>query len=177
MKAVVSKVRDTFGHLSKEELNWKQSPEKWSIAQCLAHLIIINETYYPAFNEMKAGDYSTPLIPSWGPFRRFTEKMVLKTVTEVPKKKIETFDIWKPTQSAIDSDIIERFAAHQDVIMSYFEELKDRAVNGANICSPANRKFVYSLEIAFKLILVHEKRHLLQAEQVLKAKAEFESKA
>ena len=51
-----------FGTLTNEQLHWKPNPHTWSIAQNLDHLIVINESYYPILESLKAGSYQTPFI-------------------------------------------------------------------------------------------------------------------
>lgn len=41
-----------FGGLSEGQLNWKPDSERWSIAQCLHHLITTNAAYFPVFEQV-----------------------------------------------------------------------------------------------------------------------------
>lgn len=76
LKAVISsanKIADetkaTFGNLSVSQLNWKPSPERWSVAQCFDHLITSNQGYFPIIEEVLAGKKRTlwqsmPFLPA-----------------------------------------------------------------------------------------------------------------
>ena len=48
-EAITGDAKALFGHLTREQLNWKPAANSWSVAQCLDHLITINREY--AFDE------------------------------------------------------------------------------------------------------------------------------
>lgn len=156
-----------FGHLSIEQLNWKPSPQTWSIAQNLEHLIVVNETYYPVISCLKSGTYKTPFIGKIGFMVSFLGKTVLNAVKPDRKKKMKTFSIWEPTISEIKEDILKRFENHQTELKQKIEASKELIEKGTVISSPANRNIVYKLETAFDIIISHEQRHLEQAREIL----------
>lgn len=156
-----------FNQLTTEELNWKPDARTWSIAQNLDHLIVVNETYYPALAALKEGTYKTALIAKIGFMVSFLGNTVLKAVQPDRKKKMKTFRIWEPTTSKVSDDILKRFAIHQDELKQKIEEAKEFVEKGVVISSPANRNIVYKLETAFDIIVSHEQRHLEQAKELL----------
>ena len=44
LEHITKQVQSEFGMLTKEQLNWKPTPDTWSIAQNLDHLMVVNET-------------------------------------------------------------------------------------------------------------------------------------
>ena len=40
-----------FKTLSESQINWKPSPENWSIAECVDHLIVTNKLYLKEFEK------------------------------------------------------------------------------------------------------------------------------
>ena len=46
---------EIFGGLNGTQLNWKPNPDKWSVGQCLDHLIVSNSQYFPIFDEILSG--------------------------------------------------------------------------------------------------------------------------
>jgi hypothetical protein len=155
-----------FGDLNYEELNWKASANTWSIAQNIDHLIVINKSYYPTFEQLANGTYRLPWIARWGWMVSFLGKTVLNAVQADRKKKIRTFSIWEPSQSAIKEDILSRFQNHQAELKEWIEKSVDLIKKGTIISSPANRNIVYKLETAFEIIVTHEQRHFAQACEV-----------
>jgi hypothetical protein len=65
---VADAARNTFGHLTPSQLNWKPSPERWSVAQCFEHLLTSNKGYLPIVDNVLAGYKRTfwqsmPVLP------------------------------------------------------------------------------------------------------------------
>ncbi|MEO0876711.1 MAG: DinB family protein [Bacteroidota bacterium] len=159
--------QERFSHLSPTALNWKPTSDTWSIAQNLDHLIVINESYFPVFEQLKTGTYQ---IPWYGKIRFIANgmgKMILGAVGPDRRKKTKTFPIWEPASSTISDDILDRFVAHQQRLKEEFQACAKLLGQGQVISSPANASIVYPLETAFAIIVNHEQRHLAQAEEML----------
>ena len=45
-----------FSGLTSQQLNWKASPDSWSIAQCAEHLIKINDLYLDRLEDVLASN-------------------------------------------------------------------------------------------------------------------------
>ncbi len=157
-----------FGSLTSEEMNWKSSPETWSIGQNIDHLITINETYFPIIEELKKGTYRPPFIAKIGFLANLFGKFILNGVQPERKNKVKTFPIWEPSQSQIPTGILDRFVAHQEQLKTMIENSNELVKKGTVIHSPANRNIVYKLATAFDIIVVHEIRHYNQALEVLR---------
>jgi hypothetical protein len=157
-----------FGSLTAAQLNFKPSLTGWSIAQNIQHLIVINQTYYPVINAVKAGTYELPWIGKIGFLVRFFGKTILQSVQPDRRKKMKTFPLWEPSKSAIGADIIDRFERHQAELKTLINGCSDLLDKQTIISSPANRNIVYKLEDAFDIIITHERRHLEQAREVLR---------
>ena len=82
------------------------------------------------------------------------------------KRKLKTFPIWEPELSAIRSDIVARFEAHQHELKQVIQSSEDLIARHTVISSPANRMIVYKLETAFDIMVAHEKRHFKQAQEI-----------
>ncbi len=48
LEAVKQQTAELVRGLSEEQLAWRPAPDKWSIADCLAHLNVVNRDYYVA---------------------------------------------------------------------------------------------------------------------------------
>ncbi|MDX1906037.1 MAG: DinB family protein [Bacteroidia bacterium] len=156
----------TFGALTPEQLNWKPNPDTWSIGQVIHHLIVINSTYFPVLDALRAGTYRTPWHGRMGFLTRFFGNFVLSSVQPDRKMRIKTFPIWEPATSDIPGDILRQFRSHQQDLGASMDAASDLVSGGAVISSPANAVIVYTLGTAFEIILTHEARHLAQAEEL-----------
>lgn len=162
-----SDFQSAFGSLDSAQLNWKPNAQRWSIAQNIEHLIIINESYYPQFTSLKEGSTKPPFISKIGFLVSFLGKTILNSVNPDRRKKMKTFAIWEPSKSEVGGDILSRFQTHQSQLKEHINSLQSFVDQGAVISSPANKNIVYKLETAFDIIVTHEKRHLEQAKEVL----------
>lgn len=159
-----------FGHLNAEDLNWKPSPDVWSIAQNMHHLIVINETYYPVLKSVRDRTYQMPWIGKIGFMVRWMERVILQSVQPDRRKKMKTFPLWQPSSSAFGREIIAQFHAHQEGLKKLISESDDLLQQGTLISSPANKNIIYRLEMAFEIIITHEQRHLEQARELSRLK-------
>ena len=162
LDAITKEMQDSFGKKNHEELNWKSNPDTWSIAQNLDHLICINETYFPIFEALKNGTYSPPFLGKFRFITSFFGNMIYKMSLPEHTKPIKTMSIWEPSKSEIH-DVIQAFVQHQERLKQKISGLEGCIASGSVIASPANSMIVYTLEQALHIIVVHEKRHILQA--------------
>lgn len=156
-----------FGGLSADALNWKPSPEQWSIAQNIEHLIKINESFLVQAEKLRNGQQQLPWYASFGFTGTWMGKMLLKSVQPETRKKVKTFPIWHPTESSIPAAILPQFVQQQHRLKKLIEESSELLSDKAMIASPASRFIFYRLDVAFDILVSHEQRHLLQAKQVL----------
>lgn len=159
--------KSTFGAMPKESLNYKPSPQVWSIAQNMHHLIVINETYFPVLDSLQRNDYNLPWIGKIDFLVNFFGKVILNSVSPDRRKKMKTFPIWQPASSDFETTILDSFVDHQQELKKYITSSKDLVENGVVIPSPANRNIVYKLDKAFDIIVTHEQRHFQQAKELL----------
>ena len=152
--------------LSSDQLNWKSDRNAWSVAQNLHHLIIINESYYPLFRQLKEGTYKIPILGRIKPVAKWLGNTILQSVVPENTKKSRTFSFWEPQEADLSEDIVERFVIHQSQLKKQIESLQ-HLDKDTIISSPANRQVVYTLGHAFELIVTHEKRHLQQIKGIL----------
>src|SRR5687767_7686716 len=78
------KVKDSLEGITNEQLNKKPSPEKWSIGQCLDHLVISDCLYFPALKKITEGRSSMSFWEKWSPFSGLFGKVLASQVKEIP---------------------------------------------------------------------------------------------
>jgi len=163
---ITTSFKSAFGHLDADQLNWKPSPEVWSIGQVTDHLIVINKTYFPVIDRVRNGTYKLPWITKFKFMVKFLGNFILKSVEPERQRKIKTFPIWEPAQSNIPGNILEQFEQHQQALIQLIKNCDDLLQKNTVISSPANRNIVYTLEKAFDIITTHEQRHFNQAKEI-----------
>jgi hypothetical protein len=156
-----------FSTLSEADLNWKPNATLWSIAQIIDHLCVINSTYFPVFELVRQGKHPLPWHAHWPWLVRNMGAFILKSVKPETQQKIKTLPLWQPAQSNMSAAVFTNFQQHQAELKKQMEACTDLIDQGVVLSSPGNRSIVYTLETAFEIMVTHEKRHLLQAQQLL----------
>jgi len=166
-EAVAGDAKALFGHLNAEQLNWKPAPDSWSVAQCLDHLITINQEYYPVFDRVLNGEYrktfwrGMPFLPA------IFGRLMVKALSPDSQRKLKSPGAARPSSSSIDSQIVDRFITHQRGTLAKMKSLEGMGPAGIIITSPFMSVVVYSLLDTFRLIVAHERRHFAQAQRVM----------
>jgi hypothetical protein len=92
---------------------------------------------------------------------------VLKAVAPQTTRKRKNPKIFNPSNSKVDEGIIRIFVGQQNDLLRYMEATQDMDLQKITISSPVSNLITYSLLDAYRIIVNHEKRHLLQALRVL----------
>ncbi len=155
-----------FGGLTAGQLNWKPGADRWSVAQCLDHLVTANVAYFPIFEKLLSGEKkntfweSLPGLPAlWG-------KLLVKAVAPESTRKLKAPKIFLPSSSQVDGAIVRRFIDQQNQVIGYMKATEGLDLDRTKISSPVSHYITYSLMDAYRIIIAHEKRHLLQAVRV-----------
>ena len=164
--AIANDAQKVFGGLTKEQLNWKPGAERWSVAQCFDHLITTNSGYLPIVDSILNGRKQSsvwqklPFLSSlWG-------KMLIKSLDPSQTRKMKAPKRFEPAQSDVSGSIINDFAAQQQKIIEKMKATSNLDLEKIVITSPAASFVTYSLMDAYRIIVVHERRHFQQAQRV-----------
>jgi hypothetical protein len=166
LDAVTQKIESEFGSLSTEQLNWKLSAEKWSIAEVLEHLNLVNASYEKVLTDAVNGTSDMGFTGRIGFVVKFLGKMIYDSVEPSRAKKMKTFPVWEPAQSNVSVEVIPEFKKHQALIKKLISDNKPLLKKDIVIPSPENRYIVYKLRKAVEIVVSHEERHLNQALEV-----------
>jgi DinB superfamily len=165
--AIAADANTLFGHLNAQQINWKPSPDQWSVAQCLEHLIKINREYYPQFDQIIKGEKETTLWQSMPVLPSLFGRMMVKALSPNFNQKLKALQIAHPTTSAIDPQIVNRFVEHQRELMAKFRAMERLDLAKIVITSPFAKALTYSVLDTGRLLVAHERRHFAQAQRVM----------
>ena len=166
LERVSAQTRDVFGGLSGAQLNWKPSAESWSVGQCFEHLIITNDLYFPIIQKVADGTHRNSFF-SKIPFSTDLIAALMKnSLKPEQSRKMKTFKIFEPATSNISPTILEEFAANQRKLIALIESVRDLDIDKIKISEPLSAALNLRLSNAFEILVMHEKRHFLQAERV-----------
>jgi hypothetical protein len=162
----------TFGALTPAQLNWKPGEDRWSVAQCLEHLIVANKGYFSTLESIVKGERKPSLIERIPVLPKLWGKLVVKSQNPSNTRKYKAPKSFQPSQSNLRETIVNDFVDQQHRVMDFMKASRALDLEAIVITSPAVSFVTYSLMDAYRLIVVHEKRHILQAKRV-KEEANF----
>jgi hypothetical protein len=161
--------------INDEQLNWRESNEKWSIAECLLHLNYVSEYYFPATlkaidnNKSKKKSAIPTFQRGWlghrivGSVRLGTNNKINKPV-QAPQK----YNPQKHSSSKIDGhEIIKQFLEHQNSLLQMLQDSK--RLNIQNIRVPIALGGLIRIQLGdmLKILVYHTERHVVQAQRIL----------
>lgn len=171
-------VEQKFLHLTADSLNNKPSPNSWSAAECFQHLLFTNGEYLKHFNEIvessqKSDVKNTFNHSSFHPFKHsFWGKLILYFVNPNNKMKSKTTKLFNPTYSKVEPEVVQKYLSQHDKIVEVISKMKNLNLRGLKIPSPINEKIKYNLGDAIKILVLHDQRHIQQAERALLHKSQ-----
>jgi hypothetical protein len=163
---LIDTANEQFSGLSEAQINWKPSEEKWSIGECLEHLVITHRLYNSKIKELQ------PLFEDSGEgslkFKHtFSGRMILKYVDPNSTTRSKTFKVFKPSMRQINTNIIRSFCEEVEAMISFAEQLQGADLRKIKISSPVSKLLRMNVGDALLINLYHDKRHLNQAEKIL----------
>lgn len=164
---ITAEAEQRLGKLTPAQLNWKPSPAGWSVAQCLEHLIKINESFFPVMRQIAQGTYAPPWNARLPLLPGLFGSLILKAVQPTAPRKFKASPRFEPAASDLPADIVGRFAAHQRELDGLMAQSNRVDLASVVVASPVAPLATYSLQDAYRILVAHERRHLLQAERVL----------
>src|ERR1044072_535498 len=99
-----AEARSVVSGLNEAQLNWKPSPDKWSIAQCLEHLTAASSGFNPYFVDALARGrqrFAAALPPTYQP--SFMGRWLIKHVEPESPRKLRAPKIFKPVASDVQN--------------------------------------------------------------------------
>ncbi|MFZ5552221.1 MAG: DinB family protein [Bacteroidota bacterium] len=166
IRKISEEIRTKFSSLSHDQLNFKPAADKWSIAQCLQHIMHLNTAYFPRIEEnLKKAEEKNRLANK--AFRaNLLTRLTIKALQPGNKSRFKAYEVFKPVQSDIPVTLFEEFEKHHEKLIELIRSSEKYNWNKVKIASPANRFVRFQLGGLFLLMIVHAQRHILQAEKV-----------
>jgi len=167
---IEKQTREVFGPLAYSQISWKPGDDAWSVGECLSHIIITNELYFPVLESASKGTHRESLWERVSPFSRMFGKQITKIVDPESDKKHKSPRAFKPDKTTIDKDIVRRFKENIIQLRKILKELKnnpDVYLPEIKISSPASSLITFNMHDAVEMILKHCIRHMNQALRVM----------
>lgn len=167
--AVARDAEAIFGRLTARQLNWKPAPDRWSVAQCFDHLIVINRLMLDGM--ARALEPSTPkaFVERVPGLPRLAGKFMIRSLSPTNPRRLPVPAPAAPSTSDLGSDVIGQFVAAQSATRERIESFEHRDLARITMVSPFASVVAYSVLDACRIIVAHERRHFEQARRVMES--------
>lgn len=149
----------------------RNEPERWSVAECVAHLNLTSEAYVPRLRAAIAEARTLP--PAEGKYKRdFVGAMFGALVGPIPSigrrriGKVKTMPKFVPSGDQPKNVNLAEFKRLQMELSALVQEGDGLAIDKVLITSPFGEKVRYNCYSALVILARHELRHVQQAELV-----------
>ncbi|HEY7171481.1 MAG TPA: DinB family protein [Vicinamibacterales bacterium] len=142
-------------------------PDGWSAAECLAHLNISADPYFPMWRDAVARSAGTTQPPREAPRLDFWGWVLVWTLEPPPRFRFPTTPPFQPVDAGSIDVVLPAFLERQARILDALDQLRGAALDAVKVTSPFERRVRYSIWSSFCVIAAHERRHLWQAERAL----------
>lgn len=156
----------SFGSFTESQLNYKPDLNVWSSAQNISHLILLNNSYFQSFDEIKKGKHVLPPIDAMEDYVINCLRELRQYTRDDRTKRVNTWNKWQPFRDAIGLNILEDFANHQAVFKIHIQELWPFFLRPTFIKYPGESTLAFKLEDCINFLIEHENRHWKQAYEV-----------
>ncbi len=160
--------------LSENQLNWKPSIEKWSILECLEHIILSGQYYIDQVNNKLSGISPDPdpveIEFKPGIIGNYSVKAMKPDPSGKITNKMKTFKRMEPGRSDLDHKrILADFTRYQAELMDVIEKSKNYNINKVKIRSSIGNLIRFRLGDALRFVVAHNQRHIQQSVNVLQS--------
>ena len=142
----------------------RPAPERWSPAECIAHLTITTDVYLPL---IRGGLERARAMPgARGRYRCDWKGWLLaRSLEPSPRFKMRTPPRFEPRDPGPKAKVMDDFVRSQESLAALVRESSGRDLKRVAIASPFNAKMSYNMYSCFKILTAHERRHLAQARE------------
>lgn len=148
-------------------LNHRDTAEKWSALECVAHLNRYGDFYLPEIERQirESGYAPEELFKSGFLGNFFAESMLPKNGF----KKMKTFRDKDPMGSRVDKEEIVVFLEQQHKLLDLLKAAGEVSLNKTLTRISISRWIHLKLGDTFRILVYHNERHLVQAQKALQA--------
>lgn len=165
-RLVADETARAFGPLSARQINWKPSPDEWSVGQCFDHLVLSNRPYEAIIRDVLDGRRRprawerVPLLP------RLFGGLLISTLRPGSGRRVKARPGFLPSSSDVAPAVIASFVEQQRRLLALMEATRGLDLERITITSPVAGIVTYSLMDGYRIVVTHEQGHFAQATRV-----------
>lgn len=162
-------VTTAFATQDLATLNYKLSPESWSMLECLEHLNRYSRYYLPALAKAIASttndNHAHTISYSW------LGKKSLDMVRPQNMKKHKTVKHMNPNNSQLTRAVVDEFLNHQKEVLALLSSAKTTDIHKKAIPVEFFKLLKLRIGETFEFVITHQDRHIQQAMRVKQEQA------
>jgi len=152
-------------------LNWKSSPDQWSILECIEHLNLYNRFYNVEIaSVINSATHGEPTNRSSWLGRKFIAMMHPDN-----RKKQKTMKHLNPIHSNLNVAAIHEFISHQNLLLNMIATCGSKSIEKESVRVEFFKLLRMPLLDAIEFVVVHEQRHILQVKGILQKRLNQEA--
>jgi hypothetical protein len=150
------------GTLTPSNLWQRPASGGWSVGECIDHLTTSTRQMLPAL------DAALPnALKGNGPYKMDLKGRLIVWFLEPPyRMKTKAVASFQPRISG--KDVLAEFLESQNTVVEAIRRCNGLDLNRMKITSPVDARLSYNAYAALKLLPAHQRRHLWQAQQIVK---------
>lgn len=161
LRGVKAAVQEHFQGLREDQFNWKPEPKKWSIAECMDHLLIVYSRYKPNVEKKMQGAPQTDAFPAYK--STWAGRLFMRFVHPEKIRKTSAPGFLKPVPgSNYPLSRMQDYLAYLDEVDAFLDQADGMAINKIRIASSLGPILKFSLGDYFLIESMHNRRHLKQ---------------
>ena len=161
-----------FMELSDEILNYKGSPQSWSILECIEHLNRYGDFYLPEIKQrIRSSKHKRveKYKSGW-----LGEYFAMSMLPKEKLNKMKTFKSMNPSGSSLDKRVIEKFLSQQEEMLNLLAQAKEVDLTKTKTSISISKWIKLRLGDTLRVVIYHNKRHIVQAKNVLTQSPHYE---
>lgn len=157
-----------FQQLPIDKLTERRTPESWSVLECIEHLNRYGNFYIPEINNrITKSTYKESKTFKSGWLGNYFAKSMLPKENQ---NKMKTFTSMNPLNCSLDKNVLTLFLHQQEQILKLLEESAKTDLSKVKTSISISKWIKLRLGDTFRIVIYHNVRHILQAENILHTK-------
>lgn len=167
LESLVLDARAVSEQLTDDQFNWRPTPRRWSVGQCLQHITMTARLYAEPMARMTAEARDREARGA-RPLRESAfSRWFVNSMDPPPKLRIRTFGRIEPAARLDRDTVLKEFEEVHGDLARALHGVTPGMLRQARMRSPFVPLLQFTFGQAYHLNLAHGRRHLWQARQVL----------
>ncbi len=158
-----------FDELGTEVLNQRETPERWSVLECLEHLNYYGDFYLPEISKRIERAVPSENENSQSGWLGNYFALTMLPAEDGKLKKMNTFKSMNPIHKKLGKDVVVKFLKQQEEMLRLLDKAKRVDLSKTKTATSISKFIKLRLVDTLRVVIYHNQRHLKQAEQVIKS--------